>query len=247
MPDELKRLDGHKNLVSELDSIFPGGQFQWARNWHLFHIKEAFPNLDDQLTWDIVNEALRNMRSKVQEMAPLGGLHLENELERARWKYFIPDGAFELQAVFDRVFIYQVDSMEFKVARPGSKIITSTVTSDNLRTSNPEGVLVSAGLPALDQLMSNGIRLGDKVAFCQNYIWRKKVDWTSDGREEYIATLLAGDIVGSFDLNDRLSDGTFSLSHTAPTRDNPVIHHYVDHENECEWLPQESDVHMGDQ
>ena len=133
-----------------------------------------------------------------------GALGLPDLLEKRRIDEHIPDGAFRCQAAYDRVLIYQTSGWGdvFK----GTRILKPRETKQRERESAPRGVVVSAGLSALDSLRSNGMDLGHYINFIAHSPYRlfydeKHEDW-------HLVILGASDIIGSEDLREELKQRT---------------------------------------
>ena len=68
-----------------------------------------------------------------------------------------------------------------------------------------EGVLVGAGLKALDSFRSHGYLVGDRVQIGRFAGWEKEFELDKKGKNKRkILQMTAGDILGSFDLKERL-------------------------------------------
>lgn len=128
-------------------------------------------------------------------------LKLPEMLQEAREKYGIEDGCFSRMAMFDRCFVWQIPVDE-KIK--GSVLIKSEKTKARERYGAPTGILISAGLQALDYLVTNGCPgLGARVDFVRLSPWRMPVD-TIDGREVELVVCRATDLVGDWWLADAL-------------------------------------------
>lgn len=138
------------------------------------------------------------MRILAQHMAPRGTLGLPRLLDERRVEFGITNGAFDRQAAFDRVFIWQIP-MQKGETFAGSTIVMPESKQMAERNKAPQGIIVSAGLLALDSLRSNGIDLGHKVLFAASAPYHVRYD-VVEGREFHLVILVAGDIIGSEDL-----------------------------------------------
>jgi hypothetical protein len=136
-------------------------------------------------------------------MSPEGMLGLPKLLDSRRMQYGIPDGAFAQKALFDRVLVFQIPDRTSSTYEQGGLI----EMPDNVKAANlyraPVGIIVSAGLNALDALVSNGCQVGDKVQFVKNAPYFVRVD-TIGGKDFNLVVLTAGELIGNFDLQDRL-------------------------------------------
>jgi hypothetical protein len=97
----------------------------------------------------------------------------------------------------------------------------------------PNGIIVSAGLKALDQLRSHGIDLGHRVLFAHTAPYHIRYD-TVLGVEQHLIILLAGDIIGSEDLASNLKKR--EVRYFARRTETSVEHTFID-ENGKPWLP----------
>jgi len=145
------------------------------------------------------------------EMSPAGALRLPPKLDAARLKWKIGDRAFKRQATFRRIHVFQVDLMALLAPEsdnyfPGTTIerpnITKRVDSEGCHM----GILISAGLTALDELYSHGVELGDVVGFIRNAPMRHTFSRSEHG-ESYYLVLNAGDITCDETLGEDLVAG----------------------------------------
>lgn len=175
----------------------------------------------------------RRTKMLMSRMAPRGALGLPALLEARRWEYGITDGAFDRQAVFDRVFILQIAMQKGNTYEPESKIVMPDSVKQKEKNKAPHGIIVSAGLTALDQLRSHGIDLGHKVLFCHSAPYHIRYD-ILDGEEQHLIILLAADIIGSQDLAANLKSR--NVRYLARRNETSVEHTFID-ENGNPWLP----------
>lgn len=138
-------------------------------------------------------EALREHISPL-ESPPVPMPRLLNE---RRHKYLIPDEAFEYAATFDRVLIWQVSRHE--EGKKGGLIYMPDTTDMREREQACLGIVVAAGLRALDELKSHGVDLGHLVAHARNVIFRLPFA-TIGGKDCHLVVLTAGEIIASCDL-----------------------------------------------
>lgn len=172
------------------------------------------------------NEAIR------KKMAKPGALKLPPLLEARRIEYLMPDGVFSSQAMFDRILVMQIKPERAKTGTFGGGLIHMPATSEARITDEASrGIIVSAGLKALDNLRSNGCDLGHIVRFIRNAPWRMDVD-TVEGHEVYELVMRDGDLVASEDLAEALRRGECSLLWDAQAQQ----HVYVDKDGE-QWKP----------
>lgn len=120
------------------------------------------------------------------------------KLRQAAEKYGIPAGAMRAQFKFDRVGLWQLSDDDGADTFKGSKIIKADMTKKRDLAQAPRGVIVSAGLTALDRFRSHGVEVGDVVWFVRLSPWRRPVD-VIDGKEVYLLVLRDGDIIAKED------------------------------------------------
>jgi hypothetical protein len=173
---------------------------------------EATVSLDDDMSADIAMDMISEVEAVKACMSAPGTLGLPDLLERRRWEHGITDGAFRFQPAFDRVLIHQISQWKGDCAAPGSKIVMSPISRKKEHEANPEGVIVAAGLRAMDELVSNGMDLGHMVTFIRQAPWRKRVGFVR-GVPVYAIILRTGDIMGSEDLSSMIRDGTMKIVH----------------------------------
>lgn len=147
----------------------------------------------------IINDAFK------ASLSPAGALGLPPLLDERRMKHCIPDGAFEIRAAFSTVLIAQLPSEEGNYYQ-GTSIIKPDAIKVKEREQTSRGILVSAGLVALDTLRSNGIDLGHIVHFRRLQPWRQLVA-TISGFPYYLVEAYDGDIKASEDIVGWLRDG----------------------------------------
>lgn len=177
---------------------------------------EPPPGADTQFLARVAESAEKEMTARLEKMSPPGELKLRSRLlERRRLEHRITDGHFKCQAMFDHIFVKQItpdEEASSVQANDGSlvKIFnTDTATGRGLQNTF-KGIIVSAGLKALDELRSNGIDLGHEVWFVKHVSARFEVE-TVDGKMEYLLCLCVGDIKGSVDMATDLRNGEMEV------------------------------------
>lgn len=155
-------------------------------------------------------------------------------LEKRRLQFNIVDEAFEQVCVYERVYIHQVSRHQGETMGDGV-IVMADVTSAREREQAPMGVVVSAGLGALDAMHSNGIGLGHLVSIARLSPWRVPIK-TVQGVDENLLICEAGDIIASFDLAEMIRDRTVRIV----TREDPETkvktHVFIDDKGQP-WTP----------
>lgn len=162
-----------------------------------------------------------------QRMSPRGELNLPPLLDQRRLEWGIIDSAFARQAAFDRVYIWQIPEQRTETFGEGSLIVMTDQSKARLKNEAPRGILLSAGLKALDSLRSNGMDLGHIVNFIQAAPWRIFIDYIK-GHRPAILVMNAGDILGSEDTARALREKEFGVTR----RENQ--HVYADREGKYE-------------
>lgn len=155
-------------------------------------------------------------------MSPPGSLGLPPLLEKKRLEFGITDGAFDVQCLFERVYIHQVDVIKGNVTA-GGITLPDTVKDRSTREAS-RGIIVSAGLRALDILRSNGVDLGHTIQMIRNAPWRIQVD-NVGGRDKHLIVLNAGDCLGSYELAEAKRKGRM-IETVAVNKDGALDHAY---------------------
>lgn len=165
-------------------------------------------------------------------LAPPGALGLPEALDIRRRQYGITNGAFRVQAAFDRILVFQIPEAHFEKGYYGNTgIIIPENAKDGRKRGAPRGVIVSAGLRALDNLRSNGFELGDIVYFNQVAPWRIETD-VIGGKMQYVLVLRDGDLIGGEDVARRLQRGDLvrksikdggKIAHVYQSRDGSAL------------------------
>lgn len=144
--------------------------------------------------------AQRETEAIKAKMAAPETLNLPEKLERRRLEFGITDGAFRKRALFERVLIHQIPSAEDMGETFGGGLIYKPDTSrDREERQAPCGIIVSAGLRALDILWSNGVELGDIITFIHCAPFHIPCDYVH-GQWRYLINLNVGDLLADEDL-----------------------------------------------
>ena len=114
------------------------------------------------------------------------------------------------QALFDEVLIFQIPDEEKGAEKIGS-IYKPNTRKDTDEKRCPRGVIVSAGLGAMDKLRDHGMQLGEMVRFSPHVYTRFELDHDAQGREQYMPFMTVGDIKVSEDIPGRLVSGELEL------------------------------------
>lgn len=134
-----------------------------------------------------------------KSLAPRGTYNIPMLLDERRFEYGIPNGAFESFPAFDKVYIWQVTLTERKTYKEGGTIVKPEARIAHDRNTAPRGIIVSAGLAALDSLRSTGIDIGHIVRFKKFSPFIQPVAEVN-GVEMTVMVIRDGDIVSSEDM-----------------------------------------------
>lgn len=187
-------------------------------------------------TWDLADRIARDV--KENHMSPAGALGLPELLDKRRLRYGIPDEAFQEQAIYDRIFVWGIEEkhQEGKTFG-GTSIIMPETSQKRLKHESTRGVLISAGLKALDSLRSHGVALGHIVGVVRLHPWHKSIGMFAGAHELYKLVLRDGDLVGSEDLGDLYRAGKVKTEWDI-TRSQHV---FID-DTGMEWDPMDASI-----
>jgi hypothetical protein len=118
------------------------------------------------------------------------------------------------QACFERVIVYRIpdEGSASETFAADGVIIKPETRRETDKDRSPRGVVVSAGLAAMDVLVSNGMQLGELVWFAPHVPFRFEVGKRADGTKVEFYFMNVGDIVLSEDILQRVVDGELKLS-----------------------------------
>ncbi len=179
-----------------------------------------------------VVKELELQREIEANFSPPGSLGLSPLLEAKRVKYGIPDSAWKSQAVFNKVLIWQLPVDEADTYG-GGLIVKTDERKARERNEAPKGVIVSAGLQALDELRSHGVDIGHTVYFTHTAPFRKRLPSIA-GKEPSLVILHSGDIFDSEELAESLKARKCRI---VSREVDGVIQHYFCDENGKTWNP----------
>lgn len=188
----------------------------------------------DPAVRDWVQQLIKHDERVSAKISPEGELGLPRALDQARLLHRIPDGAFRLQAVYDRIYVYQV-AWDQKGTFGDGLIHKSDVTKDRDRVQAPLGIIISAGLRAMDVLRSNGMDLGHTAGLIRLAPYRIECD-TVGGKTIEILVMNSGDLVGSEELAKALRSREARIVYD----DELKQHVYIDGTGR-RWVPAQSD------
>jgi hypothetical protein len=143
-----------------------------------------------------LDAAIKRTKLIKERMSPEGALHLPDKLEAARLKHGIPDGFFRVAAGFDRIFVFPIDPFDADEKLPGSFLYRAELTKQKDLQEGYRGVLISAGLTAMDRLMSHGYELGDIVMTNKNVPFARRMELI-EGKPMFVLVMRDGDLAGN--------------------------------------------------
>jgi hypothetical protein len=160
-----------------------------------------------------------------KHMSPPGTYSFLGELlDKRRLEYGICDGFFKRTMTFDGVLVQQLNDNPDEDHFEDSMIIKPVAAQNREKEEAPRGLLLNAGLGALDTLRSNGVDLGHIVNFIRQAPWRMKVA-TIANSDIWALLLRAGDIKGSEDTARLLKEGRLKIE--ARIEDGVRAHYYM--------------------
>lgn len=143
--------------------------------------------------------AQRRKEALAKAVSPPGAFGLPELLEARRLECSLPDAMFSSHCVYDRILVAQIAEENRDTFTRGGMLIKPEKTKAREMEQAPRGIIVTAGLLALDHLRSNGMDLGHIVRFVRNSVYRIVVD-NVEGTDVELMVLRSGDIVSSEDL-----------------------------------------------
>lgn len=150
-----------------------------------------------------LEKAERRTKLIKERMSPRDTLGLPALLEAHRWKYGITDAFFKSQASFDRIYVFPIDPFDGDDVIPGTSIHRPKLTKMKDMQEGHRGVLISAGLTAMDRLMSHGIELGHIVTTNKNVPFARRCE-DLEGDMMFYLVMRDADLAGSETLADHL-------------------------------------------
>lgn len=163
---------------------------------------------------DTVRAQYQRMKEESEEiqklMSPPGALGLPPLLEQRRLECGIIDAAFEKVAQFDRLYIFQHDAQQGGEYIDGGKIVMPDTFKEQRQEQSPRGVIVSAGIHALDTMRSHGWALGDYVELVKSVLWKLPIG-RKNLREVRLLCCRIGDVAGNEDVRERYRTGEIKL------------------------------------
>ncbi len=147
-----------------------------------------------------------NIADKLEaSLKPRGFYNIPDILDERRLYYGIPNGAFECYPAFDKVFVYQIPLKTRKTYAESGAILRPDQVNGYDRNTTPRGIIVSAGLKAMDALYSTGFHIGEIIRFKKLSPYMMPID-DIDGHEFHVMVIRDGDIEASEDFAEQLNN-----------------------------------------
>jgi len=178
----------------------------------------------------LADQMLKDNEDLKASMSPAGALNLPPLLDARRLEYGLPDSAFSVQASFETVYVWQIPIYSGDTYSASSAIIKPDSAKAREAKESPRGIIVSAGLSALDSLRSHGMDVGHIVTIIKLAPYRVYFD-IRGGKQDNLLDLRAGDVHGSLDTAELLRAGKLKVV-SGYTKDGGFNHHYVNAEGE---------------
>lgn len=163
-----------------------------------------------------------------KQVSPAGALGLPPLLDKKRLEWLIPDSAFAAAfgTLYDRILVYKIPMLVKTRAEDktygGGLIVKPDVGREREQREAPRGVIVGAGLKALDALRSNGVDVGHTVVYIKTSVWSVPNMYVA-GKWERLEVLRDGDLIYSEDLSDAVRSKACRL-----VRNEEGVHFYED-------------------
>lgn len=163
-----------------------------------------------------LNLVAKNIADKLEaSLKPKGYYNIPPLLDERRLEYGIPNGAFESYPAFDKVYIHQLPFNTQKTYASDGMILRPDQINAYDRNTAPRGILVAAGLQAMDAIYSTGIEIGHIVRFKKMSPFVMIVD-TIDGHDLSIYVVRDGDIDASEDMAKHINSKHGKIENVSP-------------------------------
>jgi hypothetical protein len=157
-------------------------------------------------------KALRDDAAVKAKMSLPGSLGLPALLDARRCEWGITDGAFREHSAFERILVHQIPTVLSSGGKVGGGTLWMPNTSQDAENRmSCRGIIVSAGLKALDSLRTNGMDLGHIIQFIHLAPFSIPVDYLSNGEHRYLLNLNVGDVLSSEDLALQIRKGEMGV------------------------------------
>ena len=156
-------------------------------------------NADPEEAWQSFRDENVSPPGAIPNISPL--------LEARRLKYQLPDQFFAAYPANNKVYVFQIeDEEEGKYGGKDGVIHMPDQVKERRAEAAPKGIIVGAGLKAMDHMYANGYWIGHVVSFICMNPWRKPIA-TVGGKALHVMVMTAGDICDDYDLSACLKDG----------------------------------------
>lgn len=162
----------------------------------------------EQRERELKAEEQREQLAEELRQAEIGErLALPTLLEARRREHKIPEVVFGQTALFDRILVWQCDKFGSETYG-GGVIVKHQNVKDRQQDEAPRGVIISAGLHALDVMWGHGIELGHVVNFAHFAPARLYLD---DVNDVNLVVLRDGDLLASEDVREMERTGVLRV------------------------------------
>lgn len=229
---------GPESEIRETDTLAPPTEEIIAPTANKMIDENTYFNMKDPMARVFVGNAKNKEDERRSRLAKPNSLGLPPLLEKRRLEYLIPDESFREQPLFDRIFVHQISMWGDRDTYGDSQIVMTQVTKESEKFSNPRGILVAAGLLALDEIRSSGVDLGHVVTFIKLAPWRLQVA-SHSGVDEHLLVLRSCDLIASEDLMSAIRSGHIEVKLDVVEKDGRkyTTHIYLDKRTGKEWHP----------
>jgi len=160
----------------------------------------------------------------------------ESSAEQAAWERICAKGRERLKArlaehkvsvvplppSFDNILVLRLPLKE-KVTAGGIILNATSKHGEWQAEPESEGILVGAGLQALDYLRAHGIVVGDHVEIGRFAGWEREAKLIADGKNTArVLYMKSADILRSFDFGERLAANELAIDYNAETGEHFV-------------------------
>ncbi len=183
---------------------------------------------------DLVEQARKRLEEEAAKHFPVvAPFPIPRLLDEKRRKYGIPLSAFTSQPMFDQILVWQIPVDESKTYGESKLVKTDTTLKQEL-TEAPRGVIVAAGLTALDQLASHGAAVGHTIYFYQIAPLRMRLPPLA-GKSPALVMIQARYVFGSEELSENLK--TRKVRTIARLNAEGIEEHFFCDEKGKTWKP----------
>jgi len=184
-----------------------------------------------------LREVQRRRETRASFISPPGALGLPKLLDYKRIKHEIVDSVFDFEPVYDRCFVYQI-GLETDIIEGTGGLVMPESTKEWMALTAPKGILIAAGLRAMDNLLSNGMNIGHTVVFNQSTPFRFPMGNVL-GKAQNCLVVRDGEICGSLELRRAQREGLCKreMRVTKDEYGNEVFEHVFLDEHGKLWQP----------